>query len=84
MCLSDLARVVDHDPATYDALVDIDGRRTNVSTIVLGLDAPALAAGDWLVVHTGLAVEHLSEVDAREILRAREGLGPIRPGEERP
>ena len=53
MCLSDVARIVDHDPATYDALVEIDGRSANVSTIALGLDCPGLAAGDWIVVFNG-------------------------------
>jgi hydrogenase assembly chaperone HypC/HupF len=71
MCLSDLARVVDHDPSTYNALVDIDGRQRNVSTITLGLDGPRLSPGDWLVVHTGMAVERLSTCDAAAILRAR-------------
>jgi hydrogenase assembly chaperone HypC/HupF len=84
MCLSDVARVIHHDPETYGALVDIDGRSAQVSTITLGLDAPALSPGDWLVIHTGLAVERLSEAEADEILRSREELNPIETSREHP
>ncbi|MDX2381773.1 MAG: HypC/HybG/HupF family hydrogenase formation chaperone [Acidimicrobiia bacterium] len=83
MCLSDVARIVDHDPATYDALVEIDGRSANVSTIALGLDCPGLAAGDWIVVHTGLAVERLTAEEAGEILRFRTVLAPSTSKEHR-
>lgn len=83
MCLSDLACVVHHDPATYDALVDIDGRPANVSTIALGLDGPGLAPGEWIVVHTGLAVERLSHDEAREILRFRAALATTPSKEHR-
>ena len=83
MCLSDVARVIEHDPATYDAVVDVDGRSISVSTITLGIDHAALSPGDWLVVNAGLAVERLTAGEARTVLRARADLA-LPPTEERP
>ena len=83
MCLSDVARIVHHDPATYDALVVIDGRSANVSTIALGLEGPGLTPGDWIVVHTGFAVERLTAEEAGEILRFRTNLAPSTKEEHR-
>jgi len=74
MCLSDLASIVDYDPENLTALVDLDGRQMVVSTIALGLDPPALERGDWLVVHTGFALEKISDADARQIQTARDEL----------
>jgi hydrogenase expression/formation protein HypC len=82
MCLSDLARVIHHDVDNYDALVDIDGRTTTVSTVALGLDAPSMSTGDWIVVHTGLAVERLTPEEAERILDARDGLRRTEPRKE--
>ncbi len=72
MCLSDLGRVVHHDRRSSMATVEIDGREVEVSTIALGLDPPALASGDWLIIHTGLAIEQISDDEARAIRRARD------------
>lgn len=74
MCLSDLASIVEYDPTNLRALVDLDGRQVFVSTIALGLDPPALERGDWLVVHTGLALEKIADEDARRIQSARDEL----------
>lgn len=82
MCLSDVARVIRHDPDSYEAVVDIDGRTTHVSTVALGLDSPRMSAGDWIVVHTGLAVERLSPDEAELILRARKDLHGPEPRKE--
>ena len=51
-------------------------RVIQVSTVTLGLDGPSPAIGDWLVVHTGFAVERLTEAAADEIQQARRGLAP--------
>lgn len=75
MCLSDLGRVVDVDVGRHTASVEVDGRLVDVSTVTLGLDAPQPDVGDWLVVHTGFAVERLTRVGAAEVRRARDGLG---------
>ncbi|MCP5026885.1 MAG: HypC/HybG/HupF family hydrogenase formation chaperone [Actinomycetia bacterium] len=74
MCLSDLGQIVGHDPARHEAVVDLNGREMTVSTIALGLDLPVLRPGDWLVIHTGLAVERISDREADEIRRARQSL----------
>ena len=81
MCLSDLARVVTYDGENLRALVDLDGRQMVVSTIALGLDPPALDQGDWLVVHTGLALEKITDDDAHRIQAAREELAHVPPEE---
>ncbi len=52
--------------------VDIGDRIVAVSTVTLGLDAPPPDVGDWLVVHTGFAVERLDEAAATNILHARQ------------
>jgi hydrogenase assembly chaperone HypC/HupF len=86
MCLSDVGRVVDVDVVHRAATVDVAGRTIGVSTVTLGLDAPPVAVGDWLIVHTGLAVGRLDDDEARAVLAARAELAdpPERPGEGEP
>lgn len=76
MCLSDLGRVVAVDEARHSVSVDVGDRIIQVSTVTLGLDSPAPGIGDWLVVHTGFAVERLTEAAAEDIQHARRGLAP--------
>lgn len=58
MCMSEVGRVVEiRDRA--EAVVDVDGRVRTVSTVALVLDGAPPAPGDWLLVHTGFAVEVL-------------------------
>jgi hydrogenase maturation factor len=71
MCLSELGRVIDHDAATRMASIDVDGRVVAVSTVALGIDDPHISTGDWLLVHTGLAVERLTHAEAAQIVDAR-------------
>ena len=72
MCLSDVARVVDVDAERHSVTVDLGSRVVSVSTVTLGLDASPPAPGEWLVVHTGFAVERLSDAAATKILQARQ------------
>ena len=76
MCLSDLGRVVEVDAGRHSVSVVIGDRVMSVSTVTLGLDVPPPSVGDWLVVHTGFAIEQVSEAAATEILRARHELAP--------
>ncbi len=76
MCLSDLGRVVGVDEARHSARVDLGDRVIEVSTVTLGLDGPQAAVGDWLVVHTGFAVERLTVEAAADIQHARRVLAP--------
>jgi hydrogenase maturation factor len=65
-----------HDATTASALVDIDGRPTQVSTLTLGFDAAPIPADTWLVIHTGFAVSILSDAEADAIQTARADLAP--------
>jgi hydrogenase assembly chaperone HypC/HupF len=71
MCLSDVGRVVAVDEVRRTATVEIGRRAMEVSTVTLGLDGPPVETGAWLIVHTGLAVERVSDDEARRILGAR-------------
>ena len=67
MCLGDLAQVVDLvDDRTVHARV---GDRV-VTVSLLILDGP-VATGDWLQIHSGLALARLTEEERREAERIR-------------
>jgi hydrogenase expression/formation protein HypC len=65
MCLSDAGRIRAIDGA--EAVVDVDGadRRVSLAPIVLAGDP--VEVGDWVLVHTGLAVEVLDPDAARDL-----------------
>ena len=67
MCLGELARVVSA-PTDAQAEVDCAGRRLTVS--LMTLDAP-VAAGDWLLVHSGFALERLTDEEVADAARIR-------------
>lgn len=73
MCVSMPGRIVEIVDAEHRlARVEIDGQRRQVN---LGLLAEGEGAvGDWVVVQAGLAVERLSEEDARAALTLLEEL----------
>ncbi len=66
MCTSRLHRVV--GPAGEGAVVaeDIDGNRHRVS--LLALDSPAPDPGDWLVVHSGYAIDRVDRSEAESVV----------------
>ncbi|MCZ7631270.1 MAG: HypC/HybG/HupF family hydrogenase formation chaperone [Microthrixaceae bacterium] len=72
MCLSDLGPVSGIDEATGTAEVDLAGRTTRVSLAPLVLEGVTVEPGDWLLVHTGLAVKVLDAAEAAGILAGRE------------
>jgi hydrogenase assembly chaperone HypC/HupF len=74
MCLADLGPVLDVDLRAGTARVDLAGVVREVSLAPLVLDGRAVAAGDWVVVHTGLAVELMDEAAAAEVVAARRDL----------
>lgn len=74
MCLADLGPVVEVDPRTGTARVELGDAVRQVSLAPLVLDGRPVAVGDWVVVHTGLAVELLDAAAAAEVLDARRGL----------
>lgn len=71
MCLSDVARIVSIDPDDASALVDVDGAESRISLAVLALEGTLPAAGDWVVVHTGLAIECITAGHAASVLAIR-------------
>lgn len=63
------------------ALVDVEGaqRRVNIGM----LDVPP-AAGDWIVIHMGFAMEVVAEAEAKEALAGLEMMGRPRERPEVP
>jgi hydrogenase expression/formation protein HypC len=60
MCLAVPAQVV--EKTGDDAVVDLQGNRLRISTAL----TPEVGIGDWVLVHAGFSITHLSEADARE------------------
>lgn len=72
MCLAVPGRVVElSDRGDEQAVVDVDGAPQSVSLAVLTLDGRPVGVGDWVMVHTGFAVELVDEHDAQELLALR-------------
>ena len=67
MCLGEMGEVVRVDAGTAEVVTGA-GRRTTVS--LMTLDLP-VAAGDWLVVHAGFALERVTPAEAEEAARIR-------------
>ena len=74
MCLGELAEVMETGPGP-SALVRSEKRTTTVS--LLTLDEP-VAAGDWVVCHSGFALSRVSAGQAVEaaLIRATAAAGP--------
>lgn len=72
MCFEMPARIVRRDGATAEA--DVDGTLRPVSLVVLDLEGAPAAPGDWVLVHTGIAVRRLSETEAAGLLTAHRAL----------
>lgn len=72
MCVSRLYRVLSCERDSEATVVDADGRRARVS--LLALDGPRPLPDEWLVVHSGYAVDRMPDDDARLIVaELREG-----------
>lgn len=59
MCLSCVGRLVEADTVAGTGIVDTDGGPKAVSLVVLDVEGRLPAVGDWVLVHTGFAVEVL-------------------------
>ena len=68
MCLSLAGRVIRVDDVGHEARVDIDGSERTIVLDLLTLDGRTPQVGEWVLVHTGFAVDLLSEAVAREML----------------
>lgn len=71
MCLTVAGRALSVDDRRGTAIVAAGARRMEVSLAPIVLDGGRVATGDWLLIHTGLAVTVLDEHEAHEILEAR-------------
>lgn len=85
MCVSEAGRVLTADADAALVEIDLDGVRRRVSSAPLVLAGTDVQPGDWLLVHTGMAVRKLDEGDARELVDAiRLVRGPVRPSPDHP
>lgn len=72
MCLAVIGRIsaVDGD----HAVVDVDGADRRVSLAMVLLEQREVGVGDWVLVHTGIAMSVLGPDEADEALRLRREL----------
>lgn len=77
MCIADVGRVaaVSADGATAELVGG--GPPRAVSLAVLALEGTLIEVGDWVEVHTGLAVGRLDPADAAERLAALAEAGAV-------
>jgi len=76
MCVSRLHRVVAAGGSTVD-VEDIDGTVHRVS--LLALDGPPPVRGDWLVVHSGYAIDRVDSEEAEAVATELRRVGPVGP-----
>ena len=65
MCVSRLHKVVRTTGADTVEVQDLDGSVHVVS--LLALDGPAPAPGEWLVVHSGYAIDRVDATEAEAV-----------------
>ncbi|AEH24335.1 HypC/HybG/HupF family hydrogenase formation chaperone [Pyrococcus yayanosii] len=70
MCLATVAKVLQISEDGKTAVVDFGGIRREIRLDLL----PNVEVGDYVVVHTGFAIEKVDEKTAREILSVWEEL----------
>jgi hydrogenase assembly chaperone HypC/HupF len=86
VCLAVLGRVLAVDDRGDRAHVDVDGVERTIGLAPLTLAGRAVAPGDWVVAHSGLAVERLDADEGRrrhhehQRLRSAEPAAPTPPG----
>jgi hydrogenase assembly chaperone HypC/HupF len=64
MCMADVARVVVVSDDGITANVVVRGREQRVSLVMVDEATPPIAGGDWLLVHSGLALGRIDAADA--------------------
>jgi hydrogenase maturation factor len=65
MCISRLHRVIGSAGTGSVEVEDVQGGRRRVST--LALDGPEPLAGEWLVVHSGYAIDRVDRTEAEAV-----------------
>jgi len=66
MCTSRLHRVVSTAGPGVVTVSDVEGNHLQVS--LLALDGPAPVTGEWLVVHSGYAVDRANPDEAESVV----------------
>ncbi len=74
MCVSRLHRVVT-EGRSYVDVEDIDETVHRVS--LLALDGPPPVVGDWLVVHSGYAIDRVESAEAEAVAAEVRRAGPV-------
>lgn len=69
MCLEQIGRVVETGDGT--ATTAVGRRRLPLSLVILESQGIPVSPGDWLVAHSGIAVQKITEHEAAELLAAR-------------
>ncbi|GAV20518.1 hydrogenase expression/formation protein HypC [Mariprofundus micogutta] len=64
MCLAVPARVESLDDVSSTAMVDLDGIRKEVSTVLLD----EINVGDYVLIHVGYALERIDPIEAEKTL----------------
>lgn len=80
MCLAIPGKVVEiTDESNRLATVDVAGVRRTVNVGLLdpgdGADGPAVAPGDWVLIHVGFAMSRIDEAEAHATLELLERMG---------
>ena len=75
MCVTDVGRVVAVSDDGGTAELEGGGGRRTASLAVLVLEGTPVEVGDWVRVHTGLAVEVVGADEAERVLALRAELG---------
>ena len=76
MCMSRLHRVLSRGEGVVQ-VEDLDGTVHHVS--LLALDGPEPAVGDWLVVHSGYAIDRVSTTEAESVVADLRDAGQVAP-----
>lgn len=80
MCLNAAGPILALDADRHEATVDVDGVTRSVSLAVLELEGCTPGPGDWVLVHTGFAVEVLDDRAVSGLLALREEMREGGPG----
>ena len=79
MCLTVVGCVMSVDPERGEAVVAVQGAARPVSVAPLVLDGVPPRVGDWVLIHTGMAVATIDESEARELEALSHQVGKEEP-----
>jgi hydrogenase expression/formation protein HypC len=74
MCLSNAGRVLAIENDGREAVVEVSGTTTRVSLAMMLLEGHVVTTGDWVLVHTGFAIETLDPDEAFELTSLHEAM----------